>query len=360
MADAPKGLPSAFETKEQVEGFLHNLEKLKADGSVTEEQYEIAREEYQQRLTAAIREIDHIKDGLRKQLESNQQDIEECRRELGELKARYEAGEVPLEDYRNSSLELQAELDGLEGDGHALERLLAARSSSDIGAVTGRAQAAVPEYRATGAATGAPGVRLGRGKLLGVVGGVAVVGVVVAMLLLGPPWAGEESAPQEPTGGVQPPVAEEEAAPSPEEGVPVATEEQEALEVHIPIQAQDAEYVGSLHVELAYDATVLEATRVEMGELADDAMIEYNVDRPGQVVIGVISGTGMSGSGAAAAVTFEVKGAGNATSILDLHNVAAHDAVSLAEIPTGVLSGSFATEDGAFTSPILVFAPVEG
>ena len=116
MAGELKGLPAALAKKDEVEGFLSNLEKLKADGSITEEQYTIAREEYQQRLTTAIREINRIKNELGKQLEANQRDIERREWELGKLEARYKTGELPLEEYRSSQWELRAELEELRRD----------------------------------------------------------------------------------------------------------------------------------------------------------------------------------------------------------------------------------------------------
>ena len=342
MAGEPKGLSSAFVTKEQVEGFLSNLEKLKRDGSITQEQYTIAREEYQQRLTAAIREIDHIKDELKEQLEANDRDIEARKGELARLEASYRTGELPLDQYRSAEQELRAELEGLERDSQGLQRLIRANCSADIGVAAREPQIAAKLPSVTMAVSPEKKARRSRGKLLAAIGGAAVViGVVVAVLLLGPPWGREEVRfPTDNNGGG--------VIPS------------ETAEVRIPVNAQGAANVGSLHLELSYDSEVLHAILVEKGEAADaNAMLEYSVDSPGRVVIGMISSNGINGNGSLAIVTFEVEGEGNTTTSLELENVVAHDAFSLAELSTTALTGSFATEDHSFEAPILVFIPGE-
>jgi len=145
MSEVPRGLPSAFAAKEHVEGLLNNLEQLKADGSISEERYETSMAEYRQRLEVVEGEIEDIKSGLRKQLESNWRDIEECRRTLGEIQARHEAGELPADEYKNSKRELEDELQELEQDGQGLERLIHARSSADLDAAKGKPQDGGPK-----------------------------------------------------------------------------------------------------------------------------------------------------------------------------------------------------------------------
>ncbi|MBL7062023.1 MAG: hypothetical protein ISS54_04735 [Dehalococcoidia bacterium] len=48
----------------------------------------------------------------------------------------------------------------------------------------------------------------------------------------------------------------------------------------VPVNANGASNVGSLEFELVYDPAVLEATGVEKGTLAGNAMMESSVDRP--------------------------------------------------------------------------------
>jgi len=145
MPEARRGLPSAFAAREQIESSLNDLEARKADGSIDEESYQASVVEYRQRLNAVDDEIEDIRAGLRKQLESNRRDREECGRSLDEVRTRHEAGELPADEYQNSTRELEEELQELETDGKALERLLQARSSSDLGVVKGKQASAGPE-----------------------------------------------------------------------------------------------------------------------------------------------------------------------------------------------------------------------
>ena len=145
MSEARRGLPSAFAAREEIESSLNGLKGLKADGSISEEQYETSMAEYRQRLEVVDGEIEDIKRGLRKQLESNQRDIRECRHALGEMQTRHEAGELPANEYKDSKRDLEEELQELEQDGRGLERLIHARSSADLGVATGESQDGGPK-----------------------------------------------------------------------------------------------------------------------------------------------------------------------------------------------------------------------
>ena len=289
-----------------------------------------------------MREIDHIKSELKEQLEANDRDIEARKGELARLEDSYRAGELPPDKYRSAEQELRAELEGLERDSQGLQRLIRANCSADIGAKVEEPQIAAKLPSVPVAVPPEKRARRSRKKLLAAIAGVVVViGVVVAVLLLGPPW-GREGArlPTDNNGGV--------VIPS------------ETGEVRIPVYAQGAANVGSLHLELSYDSQVLHANCVEKGLAADaNAMLAYSVDSPGRVVIGMISSNGINGNGSLAIVTFEVEGGSSTTTSLELEKVVAHDASSLAELSTTTLTGSFATEDHSFEAPILVFIPGE-
>ncbi len=348
MAEEPRGLPAAFVTKEQVEESLSNLETLKADGSITEEQYAISRKEYQERLGAAVREVSRIKNELRKQLEANERDIEACKEELASLEARYGVGELPPEEYQRAEGELRTELEGLERDSQALQRLIEANCSADIGVTARKPQIAAELPSVTKAVPPEGRAKPRRVKLLAAIGGVVVVGVVVAVLLLGPPWARG--------GTLFPPESKEEA------GVP--SETYEIAEVIIPVDIEGAAGVGSLHLELLYDWAVLHAIHAENGEAAANAMLEYSVDSPGQVVIGMISSDGISEDGSLVMVTFEIGEVSNATTFLELRNIKAHHAATFAEISTSTSDGIFDPighrlgEPGSLQGPRIVFTAI--
>jgi len=109
----------------------------------------------------------------------------------------------------------------------------------------------------------------------------------------------------------------------------------------VPIEVTGAANIGSMYLELAYDATVLTPTEVKRGKLTANSLLQPNLDDPGRVKIALIDANGFSGDGSVAVVVFDVPGKDGATSALTLENVRANDATTLADIPTAVENGTF-------------------
>ena len=127
-------------------------------------------------------------------------------------------------------------------------------------------------------------------------------------------------------------------------------------EVTVPVNARGADDVGALHIELTYDPAVLNAAGVEKGTLAGNAMMEYNLDTPGWVVVSMIDSAGMNGDGSLVVVSFEVLGEGEMTSPLTLEKLAAWDTTNIFDMPTGSSAGSFTVKGRSFTAPVVIFA----
>jgi len=194
MANERKKLAGAFAIKDEVEGYLANLEKLIADGSITEVQYKVTREEYYGRLGAATSEIAQIKSEFEKQLATNQRDTETSRQELGNLEVKHKVGELPLEEYKDSERKLRAKIGKHERYSEELKSLIEASSSIDIGALTKKrrtaAQHVVPPAKAeittevaapAKVVTEAGKTKLPWRRLLAIVGGVLGVMLVVVV-----------------------------------------------------------------------------------------------------------------------------------------------------------------------------------
>jgi len=339
MTKETKRLSEAFAVKEEIEGFLTNLEQLKADGSITEEQYITARKEYYRKLGLATSDIARIKNELKEQLEANQRDVEARRHDLDNLEVRHKVGELSLENYQSSERKLRTEVQKLEQYSEVLTNLIKANSAADIGTPARKpkvlpAEVVVPAKKPAATAQepltppkAAPPVKaaaparsgkLSRRLLVIAGGAVAVIAIIVAVILLM-------------TGGVK--------------------------EVRIPIEVQDAANVGSLHLELVYDRDVLDAIAVEAGTAVGDALFEYSIDEPGQLVVGLVSSQGIQQDGSVAIVTFKVTGKSKTNTYLSLENVLAHNATTLNEISTSASAGSIATKDGSFIPPTLLFEP---
>ena len=122
--------------------------------------------------------------------------------------------------------------------------------------------------------------------------------------------------------------------------------------VDIPIQLAAAEGIGSLHIELTYDASALTAVGVSPGSLAENALFEADSTTPGRIIIGIVDATGINGAGPVAIVTFEPAGPG-ASSPLELEDIQAFDADTLIDILLSADPGEFSAADGTIIPPTL-------
>jgi len=124
----------------------------------------------------------------------------------------------------------------------------------------------------------------------------------------------------------------------------------------IPVNLSGASGVGSLHIELVYDSAILEVTAVKAGKLAQNAVVDFNIQTPGRAIIGIVSSNGISGSGAVASIAFKSK-AKSGTSALTLDKVEAYSADTLQDMRTQVSAGQFNARDRSFNAPSITFSP---
>jgi hypothetical protein len=127
---------------------------------------------------------------------------------------------------------------------------------------------------------------------------------------------------------------------------------QDDKEVSIPISIDDANNIGSLQIELSYDAVVLHATKVEAEELGKNALIEFNLDNPGLIIIGIVDSSGIRGSGSLVSVSFDVVQK-DAQSPIAIEGAKAHDVDTLVDLPMNLTEGGFAA--GKVSAPSISF-----
>ena len=144
MANEAKRLIAALAAQDQIKGYIANLEKLKEDGSVTEEQYTTTRAEYDQRLAAGSSEVEALKTDLGRQLETTKRDLETYRFELGRVEARYKVGEIPLARFRTEDKKLRAQIGQLEQSEKELAELVSADSAAGLTAPATKAKSTTP------------------------------------------------------------------------------------------------------------------------------------------------------------------------------------------------------------------------
>jgi hypothetical protein len=127
-----------------------------------------------------------------------------------------------------------------------------------------------------------------------------------------------------------------------------------AGEIAVPINVQNSENIGSVDIVLTYDSEVLEITEVIAGELAQDSMMESNIQNLGRVNIGIIDTDGISGSGTLAIIRLNVTDKAG-TSHLKLESVKTHDVTTLIDVINITTDGLFRAEDNDLDAPVISF-----
>ncbi len=113
-------------------------------------------------------------------------------------------------------------------------------------------------------------------------------------------------------------------------------------EVSILIERRGASNIGAMHLELVYDAAILEAKKVEKAHLLmGNVLLASNLDEPGRLVVGLVTLDGVNGDGAALNVHFVVKGQEGQKSPLSLENLRAWEGEQRLDVLVKAESGEF-------------------
>jgi len=143
-----KGLKTAFTTLEANQGYLANLERLKAEGSLPNDQYATMKDEYNRRIPPAESEIKAIKNTIERDLDVAKKELGMVKKELDTLSTRTQVGEIPLEKFKGMDTKLRRKIAQIENDISEYENLLKAKCAADIWQVS--AGKSGSGYNATG------------------------------------------------------------------------------------------------------------------------------------------------------------------------------------------------------------------
>ena len=143
MTREVKTLQAAFLKKEENQRYLSNLEAMRAQGRVTDEQYASLKTGYQQAMTAAVTEVANVKSQLKLELQMAEQNLNSLKTEQESLRLRHDIGELSPETYQNSEQKLLRKIASTQRDIADLQKLIGVKQSTEFGAA-----ATVPGERA--------------------------------------------------------------------------------------------------------------------------------------------------------------------------------------------------------------------
>lgn len=172
-----RDLQAAFSEKEKAERLLSNLENLRAQGSVTPEQYNQINAGYQNNLSVATSNILQIKSRIAQSIESENTNIELYKHELLNLETRFKVGELKIQDYQRAQQKTQVKIQKMQTKLSDLQRLFNAQSSAEVGGYLDKTK---------GASRGMGSFPvLEKKTIIGIVAIIGIIGVIAAFLLIG-------------------------------------------------------------------------------------------------------------------------------------------------------------------------------
>ena len=126
-------LQLAYSRKEKAEKLLSNLEELKEQGSVTDNQYQSLKEEYAKFREDAVAEVQHIKDGLQAEIGDLKKHLETLDHDLANFEARFKVGELPAKNYEKVVQSTRSKIEQANEKINRLQALVDSKSSEDVG-----------------------------------------------------------------------------------------------------------------------------------------------------------------------------------------------------------------------------------
>lgn len=127
-----KELRIAFLSKEKLELFLTNLERLHNENSINDSSYNTLKGEYSANLKKSVAEISQLKQEVDKKLKTKNRELGVYKQELANLEARFKVGQVSADFFLRSAKIPEKKVAALESMVAHLTSLINATHSSDV------------------------------------------------------------------------------------------------------------------------------------------------------------------------------------------------------------------------------------
>ncbi len=115
----------------------------------------------------------------------------------------------------------------------------------------------------------------------------------------------------------------------------------------VAIEVTGGREIGALDVTLGYDPEVIELDSAQAGDIADNALFEYNEVSPGVVRAGVVASAGLSGDGSVLTLKFNVVGSVGDASTISIDNAEAWHYDQLIDLPVATSDGELTVVSGS-------------
>lgn len=328
--------------------------------------------------------MDRLKALVNDRLDAIAAELDGLRREISAQEVRYKTGEYTEAQYRNATADARRRSASLERLQQSFNSLLQAETEADARHTTSRpssvvgvaspaamkrmargeaaqvddalsgvkqeashvrdaatrARAAAPRKKGLSAIPAPKWMLIGSGVLI-------AAGAIAVVILLLQAVGGAVNLPGLPSlsglfqrgGGATPPATSAPTIP-PATVTPGAATAPVGAEFQVPVQLRGAQGVGSLYLELTYDAAAVEIVRFDFAALPANTLTDHQLG-PGTVAIGVVTANGLTGDWSIAFITCR-RAPGAAMSgdtTITISDVAVHRAADLAEVQADGANG---------------------
>jgi len=128
-----KKLQLAYSRKEKLEKLMTNLENLKKEEGITQEQYDSIKTNYNNLYSESVKTVDNIKSTLKSDLGKKQGELTNLNQEKDNLNVRAKLGEMPPAEVQKSQDRINSTIQTRQKEVTDLEALITSGSSSDVG-----------------------------------------------------------------------------------------------------------------------------------------------------------------------------------------------------------------------------------
>jgi len=144
------------------------------------------------------------------------------------------------------------------------------------------------------------------------------------------------------------------------EGVTVSVQDQSVAtgsSIVLPVSLQNAEELYEGNLEISYDPSVLKFTRIELGGISQNGIIEATETKPGTILVNVADTYGISRDGELMKLSFSVMGAAGTTSPISIMSRGFQN-LDKNDVPAMTNGGNITVTGAGMKAPMAGYIPL--